>query len=1221
MKRNTLLARMGAGGRQTLAVVICWSQMLPALAAPAQVPLLGQAAAPVLPNVMFTLDDSGSMSWNVMPEQALEFDTDRHMKLHPGEPNEQFIGGVYIASGAPYYFEYIGTVGTRLGDWMNARQRSSAWNRVYYDPKVRYQPWTGADGTLRPAANPTAALIDPIKTGWGTVDLTGEKKYSGKFCYTNSSSQAVCESVSNESFSPATWYDYIGPSMATMTFAQRNTATRNAANFTRVRIKDHATFNHGPSRTDCPEVSAGVRQCTQAQEYQNFANWYTYNHKRYSQAVTALSAAFAAQGEARMRFGYGRLNATYSFSSPPNSSPIFTPRSIDGSSGKYNTIERGVRPYDSTTRQALFDWLFTTQPNGATPLPGAQDDVGRYFSRTDDRGPWGSQPGTADTTPHLSCRKSFHILMTDGEWNTDKFLPTSSPAWANIDGSTGPVITGPNGQSYQYQPTPPFKDSIGRTLADVAMYYWNRDLRPDLPNRVRPTAEDPAFWQHLTTFTIGFGVDGSLRHPQDFEALSQGTLSWPTTVDGATTIDDLWHAAVNGHGRYLSAGNGAELSAALGSILSEIIRRAGGASGIAVNGRVLESGVRKYVPSYMSGSWTGEISAVEVGQDGATGAEVWRASSVLPAHEQRKIFVGTGEASPKALPFKWGELTTTLREALGGDASAALVDYLRGDRSREGGGYRVRESRLGDIVNSVPVHVQGGVNLRYQLLPEGVPGRDSYAAFVATKSARNGTLWFGANDGMLHALRDSDGVETFAYIPRAVVGQLGQLSHPDYAHRFYVDGPLTESDAYWGAGWKNVLVGSAGAGARSVFALDVTQPDNLGAGSVLWELDAGVQAELGHVLAPIEVGRLRNGKWAAVFGNGYDSASGKASLFIVDLQTGALIRRLNTGAGSTTEPNGLGGVRLVRDGQQTIVGAYGGDLLGNVWMFDLAAEADEAWQLGLGGSALFTATRSNDTRQAITAPPAIVSHPLGGQMVLVGTGKLFEDGDQNRITDEALYGLWDRQQLAQQEDGSWRWSVGTAITEAGRIKAGSLAAVGGPTGDQTHFTITAPALNWQTDRGWKLPLALAEGQRVTVAPQLITGLALFETVVPGGAGATVDPCAGAVEAGGYNLLIDPVSGAMSAKPVLDLNADGFINQSDGNVGAWKTNGWGGASAILRPPPRRLCETEGECTQAPPSPCPQGQVRSNLQNTGGQGLDVCVSVPGPQRWWWRQIANP
>ena len=158
---------------------------------------------------------------------------------------------------------------------------------------------------------------------------------------------------------------------------------------------------------------------------------------------------------------------------------------------------------------------------------------------------------------------------------------------------------------------------------------------------------------------------------------------------------------------------------------------------------------------------------------------------------------------------------------------------------------------LGDIVNGSPLKgpsAGGG----YDRLPVGQPGQSSYAAYraagnTALDNMRN-TVYFGANDGMLHAVAispanpTSGGVERFAYVPNAVYGvrspgttpattpviepKLKMLSDAGYTHRFTVDGPPQIGDAFIGpsgaASWKTVLLSSTGAGARAVFAIDVS---------------------------------------------------------------------------------------------------------------------------------------------------------------------------------------------------------------------------------------------------------------------------------------------------------------------------------------------------------------------------------------------------------------
>lgn len=77
------------------------------------------------------------------------------------------------------------------------------------------------------------------------------------------------------------------------------------------------------------------------------------------------------------------------------------------------------------------------------------------------------------------------------------------------------------------------------------------------PNKVPKTsADNDAVWQHLTQFTIGFGVSGklnadnpSLSNSQIFSGITNGTLSWPDpSVNDTAKLDDLWHAAVNSRG-------------------------------------------------------------------------------------------------------------------------------------------------------------------------------------------------------------------------------------------------------------------------------------------------------------------------------------------------------------------------------------------------------------------------------------------------------------------------------------------------------------------------------------------------------------------------------------------------------------------------------------------------------------------------------------------------
>jgi type IV pilus assembly protein PilY1 len=336
-------------------------------------------------------------------------------------------------------------------------------------------------------------------------------------------------------------------------------------------------------------------------------------------------------------------------------------------------------------------------------------------------------------------------------------------------------------------------------------------------------------------------------------------------------------------------------------------------------------------------------------------------------------------------------------------------------------------------------------------------------------------------------------------------------------------------------------------------------------------------------------------------------------LFIVNLQTGGVIRRIDTNADGG---NGLGGIRLIRDGNQVIVGAYGGDLKGNVWKFDLSGTDEANWKVGIGGEPLYTAKDASGAVQPITAAPALVAHPRGGNMVLVGTGKLFEEGDQVTTARQALYGLWDKQSLVQ-SSGSWQWTTEGAITSAATIKAHAIktTTVSGENGETYYTTVSPAKLDWEKDRGWTLPLTILTSQRNTLPPRLLLGMALFETIAPLSGSAAGDGCEGS-DAQGFNFLLDPISGAMSDKPVTDVNGDGKVDEGDLAIAGWATGTWNGSSSWLS---EATPTVPKDCTTNPAAClCPAGTKQMRGIGADAGSMPVCFSVPPPTRWWWRQL---
>lgn len=1076
-------------------------------AAMSQIPLTGSTAS-VAPNLMFTLDDSGSMEFECVPDD-----------LCFRYPNLTLIDGTPWHGGSVY--QPWASVATYNSDVLLARRfRSSTINPLYYNPEIRYRPWLTANGTRYPEYPADQAPSDPS-------DLSVRANLVATQTVT-----ALWATEVRDNFHPFS-YPKTDETIWPAQYYRLNAGASGTAigDFTQVIISDGNSYPKGLNRTDC----AGST-CTFREEAQNFSNWFTYARNRLKVARGGTAEAFAAVPSA-FRVGFGTIGSV-------------TPKVIDGVSTK--TVLMGVRPFSPTNRQAFYNLLFSSLTPRSTPLRRAMDDVGQYFSRADSGSPWAADPESGESpSAHLSCRRSFHVLMTDGMWNSD---PASTPgANQDVDNSSGPGITHANGtRTFTYTPVAPYRGPSDPSLADVAMYYWSRDLRTDLPNDVPASnsdepGSDPAFWQHLVNFTIGLGIRGNRSNPEDWPGLLAGTVGWGSPkADDIANADDLWHAAVNSRGRSASAQNVVEYTDALKSMITTIVASSGRReAGIAVSGRSYASTTAKYIPSYKAGDWTGEVEAQRL-SDGST---LWSASNRLPEPADRNIYTLKQEDST-GVAFTAAAMSTTTQTLLGVTEPAKLIGYVRGERSEEQNTYRKRISVLGDIVNSTPVLVKDLVDSQYDFLPDTTPGQSSYLRYLKSKKFRAPQLFVGANDGMLHAFNADSGVESFAFVPRTVLGQLKDLANPAYDHKYFVDGPLTEVDVYdnTDSKWRNLVVGTGGAGAKNLFAINVPVPSMPtsgnptalsaqqsapGAADILWEInsDNPDYSELGHVLQAPEAGIMQDGTSVIITGNGYSSASGRSRLYVIDARTGARIKVLSPALSSSSA--GLGGVKLVRDANKRVVAAYAGDLLGFIWKFDFSSADRSQWRVAFSGSPFFWATNSAGVVEPITAAPTVVPHPLGGVMVLAGTGKLFESDDASSTGQQSLYGIWDKPTLG-----------GYVTTAALVTQTITPLTINGSTGD--YFAISSNSVDYGTGdtakkRGWKIRMTIAPGQRQIYAPQIESGRVLFDTMVPGG---TATGCT-ATQPQGYTFVLDPFTGAPSQDgPTFDTNNDGTFTAAD-----------------------------------------------------------------------------
>ncbi|WP_269619502.1 pilus assembly protein [Zhongshania sp. BJYM1] len=1073
---------------------------------------LTQAAEP---NVMYILDDSGSMQFELMPDSII-YSSARY--IFPRAD------GVYKGND---YSNYVPTVDANSG--FNARSRSPQINSVYYNPGTTYSPWIKADGTLYPDANPSCAFHNPDRPTNSfdakycrKLNAEANDNYNSVRWYECNSSGSCSYTTSAKKYWPAKYFWYKGTG-----------SDWSWSNFKEVEIRSGKTYTGDgrDNRDDCDDEDTVT--CTYEQEMQNFANWYTYYRSRVLTARGGSGYAFAEQG-AGIRVGFGSINQGET--------------TIDGE--KTKVIVNGVRTFEGEARKEFYKSLYEREiPNSGTPLRLAVDYAGKYFSRKDNKGPWGADPGTDDDSDQLQCRRNYTVLMTDGYWSGDA---TSGGPNNNNDGTDGPTQTGPTGASFSYKKVSPFTDGESSTLADVAMYYWKNDIRTDMANVVAVSKTSPAFWQHMTTFGVGLGVFGTIEPEKAFAAISSGdSISWPKpTSNEVHKIDDLLHAAVNSRGGFFSASEPEVFANKLGNILQTIANESkSSASSVAANSTRLDSGTLIYQASFNSLEWSGRIIAYSLNGDGSLNNVVWDTNKGgIPIEASRNIISAVGDQGAtvnKAVAFtvgNWGELSNSQQDDLRAgetvDDGKKRLLWLRGDKSNEGSKFRERSTIMGDIINSDPFFVGKEENFGFSKL-SGQEG-SSYAAFLAKKATRTSMIYVGANDGMLHGFDAATGKEKFAYIPVAAFPKFAELSDSEYEHSYIVDGSPRVLDAYLSGSWKSILVGSLAAGGRSVFALNVTDPATLNASSFLWEFATASNAvdKLGVAMSQPIIARVAaGGKWVAIFGNGYNSGD-NVKLFVVDLETGALIKAINTGVSGVD--NGLASPVPVDVNNDRVTDfIYAGDLKGNLWKFDLTGASKNSWDVAYKNAGvaepLYKVVDADGNTQAITSRPTVGVHPKGGYMVYFGTGKYFENSDgllpvKPPIQD--FYGIRDNGSSFTGRDKLLSQSIvfqGVATTADGSASANKIRIV-------TNNSVGTPPTY-----GWHLPLyppsKVRTGERVVSQPILRNGRIIFASIVP-----SESVCG----FGGDSWLmeLDAVTGGRIGEPVLDINGDGKVNLLD-----------------------------------------------------------------------------
>ena len=597
-----------------------------------------------------------------------------------------------------------------------------------------------------------------------------------------------------------------------------------------------------------------------------------------------------------------------------------------------------------------------------------------------------------------------------------------------------------------------------------------------------------------------------------------------------------------------------------------------------------------YAPRFDSRDWSGTVIKSSLALNTTTNTidalenVVWDAGSILTAGStlaastaaadpyvkpaDRKIFTYRRQASSNPgiafTPENLGQFDAVMRDGLNANPATGAADslgalrvsYLRGERAQEGAAsnpFRRRTSLMGDIINSGSVYKKEA--------DPSLVGDDDYLAFSKAAATRTAALYVGANDGMLHALRASDGKELFAYVPLAVAKNLNQLTGAAYQHLPFVDGVPQVGEAKLGSAWRTVLASGMGGGAQGIFALDVTNPSafedgSTGAGKVLFEFTDQDDPMMGNVITQPKIVKLKipaataggtpSYKWFVAAGSGYNnyvndgagrySTTGDQALFLLSLDKtpgeswteGSNYFKIVVPAASTSLANGLANPGLLVGNSGEASTLYGGDLQGQLWKFDFteglsSANISNNKLVKLNGGVrqpLFKALDSAGARQPITIAPLVTTAKQRGVMVVFGSGKFIEQTDASSSGTQAIYGVWDSGGAAASDYGLLRSSLQQ------QTAAESASAV----------TITAANFTLGTGsgekRGWYFDLPNGRERIAVEGDQGLTSVTL-NSIIPSG------DCSG--DGNGRSYTLNALTGA-AAGPIQASSSIGLLSR-------------------------------------------------------------------------------
>lgn len=1130
------------------------------------------------PNLMISFDNSGSMAYPYHETYGVHTDVDDsvtyQVKCQSGSSHGRALSvtmgstpeSASQSNSSPKIcystsFGWIAPQGSSIkvsGGW--SAQRSAEVNPLYYNPRITYLPRVGSDGKPLIPSDGIQFVTNQTSTWMWYTTKSGAQRHANlnqtmhsdasygvyasyripvheaksspangdKFTY------AQCNSVISEKIDDDNFPKQVGCNNPIKTTITWGTAT-------------NITLPSNHKRTDC-NVGGNTNICSSSQEIANILNWYRYYINRQLASSTAVGQSLANEKlQGKIRVGYINFNE--------DGSAIGRTPGVDLT----NTGSlRGVRLLETGNNDAntLYSWLYGQTPRGGTPPHNATDKVARYYvvdagpgnesifnfnTTASKENPWSSDPSkpASATNPELTCRRSFNLLFSDGAWNSGSSTLTNGTEY---DNAAGPAFTRilPNKQtqSFAYNPKGdstnlkayiPYPSASKAGLADLtARYFWHHDLRPKLANEIQTRPGQPAFWQNMATYTVGYliqptgeitkdATDLTFKQIEDWERdFPKGLAStkppaWPTEDLNSSNwsdqfrIDDYIQAGFTGGGRGYSARTADDVRSIFDIILSDILNSSGNDAGVAVsadtNNNATLVGRLKYSVSYKTIDNSGDIIAQELDDDGfvkrdALGEPVakWRASDKILAHDKRNIFSYSNKNS-SSFEFKgnFSALPSDAQAALkyGPDASrvandASFINYLRGldpVADANGKNFRLRESKIGAMVNPPSIYMGGVRDFAYDL-SGNVDGSSSYLAYADLKRTLPATLLVATNAGMVHNLDAKEGTELAAFMPRRSMKRMLNFAKDPYSFEYTLDGPLSEHDIYDGKNWQHIAVGTGGRGEKLIYALRsplnaTSNNRNPSKEDYLWET--------GPTKGPETIGSTNETNVIndSTFSLGHITQPSRSGQTL----NGEWVVVLNSGHyNDMTDGKGHGLVVLDAMTGEVIRkvllpatanagrGLSGVTLVRNQDKRIVAAYAGDArgqlWRFDLRGKPSEWKVSYGEpvfvtaNNRPIYGAPAWQVHPEGGTIVVVATGMLLEESDiSDTAVNESIYGIWDPTPVGEAEKSPFT----TVPTSSLLVQ--SINKPSGKTVDTTtYFTASKAKIDWKTHRGWTMAL-------------------------------------------------------------------------------------------------------------------------------------------------------